>query len=62
MVVREVLPRDAIPSIDEPRFGRSFDGDSSDKLIVVEGEIVRSYPVRILHFHEIVHDTRQVGG
>jgi hypothetical protein len=57
MNVREVVPKDAIPSIDDPEFGEEYFGDSDDEMIVVErdGE-ARAYPVRILHYHEIVND------
>lgn len=58
MNVREVLPRDAIPSIDDPTFAETYFGDPDDEVIVLEAEgEVRAYPVRILHYHEIVNDT-----
>jgi hypothetical protein len=55
----DVLPTDAIPSIDEPTFGQRFFGDSSDLVLVVdrEGAPARAYPVRSLGHHEIVNDT-----
>ena len=56
MNVRDVLPRDAIPSVDDPTFGDDYVGDPDD-LVVVESEgAARAYPVRILHYHEIVND------
>lgn len=60
--VREVLPRDAIPSIDAPTFARSYFGDPEDEVIVVEvgGAPGRAYPVRVLGYHEIVND--RIGG
>ena len=60
MHVQEVLPRDAIPSIDEPAFGSAYVGDADDEVIVVEASPARAYPVRILSYHEIVNDV--IGG
>jgi hypothetical protein len=58
MNVRRVVPRDAIPSVDDPSFGERYDGDADDTVIAVEGgERPRAYPVRYLHYHEIVNDT-----
>jgi hypothetical protein len=56
--VERVLPRDAIPSVDDPTFGPEFAGEADDEVVVLErsGE-VRAYPVGILDFHEIVNDT-----
>jgi hypothetical protein len=56
--VRDVLPRDAIRSIDDPAFGRSYFGDPTDEVIVVDlgGEPARAYPIRVLSHHEIVND------
>ena len=58
MNVRQVVPRDAIPSVDDPEFGTSYDGDDDDRVIVVEAGTgpARAYPVRYLHFHEVVND------
>ena len=56
MNVKRVLPPDAIPRIDEPTFDSAYHGDDEDRLIVVDGEPARAYPVRILNFHEIVND------
>jgi hypothetical protein len=100
--VREVLPPDAIPSIDDPTFGSTHVGDDEDTVIVLVADGVdadvdggdgegtdgnghgddgggdgddgggdgddggpelapaRAYPVRILHYHEVVNDV--VGG
>jgi len=57
MNVRQVIPRDAIPSIDDPVFDEEYFGEPDDEVMVVErdGEY-RAYPVRILHYHEIVND------
>ncbi|WP_435178750.1 DUF3179 domain-containing protein [Halorussus sp. AFM4] len=57
MHVRQVIPQDAIPSIDEPTFAEEYFGEPDDEMIVVERDgDVRAYPVRILHYHEIVND------
>jgi hypothetical protein len=56
MHVQDVLPRDAIPSIDDPTFGTEYIGDDDDDVIVVETTPARAYPVRILSYHEIVND------
>jgi len=59
--VVDVLPRDAIQSIDEPTFGRSFDGRPDEEVIVLETATgARAYPTRILQNHEVVNDS--VGG
>jgi hypothetical protein len=61
MNVRQVIPRDAIPSVDDPSFADRYDGDPDDRLLVVEHEEgARGYPLRILDYHEIVNDV--VGG
>jgi len=60
--VRRVLPRDAIPSVDEPRFSGVYDGDADDAVIAVtDADPPRAYPVRCLQFHEIVNDTLSSG-
>jgi hypothetical protein len=60
-----LLPFDAIPSIDEPRF---YDAQEADQEyedhelvigVVVDGE-ARAYPIDLLSQHEIVNDT--IGG
>ena len=60
MKVRDVLPRDAIPSIDDPAFGPTYFGDPGDEVVVVdlglEGVPARAYPIRVLNYHEIVND------
>ena len=61
MDVRDVLPPDAIPSVDEPSFGTEYFGDADDLVIVVEASPPRAYPIRILHYHEIVNDELQTG-
>ena len=57
MKIRRVIPRDAIPSVDEPDFRTvgADDGDPADEAIVVEGDPSRAYPLRYLDFHEIVN-------
>jgi hypothetical protein len=54
--VREVLPKDAIPSIDDPEFGPAHVGNADDEVIVLESDPAKAYPVRILNYHEIVND------
>ncbi len=56
MNVREVLDKDAIPSIDDPEFGEEYIGHGDDEVLVLEGEVPKAYPFRILNFHEIVND------
>ncbi|UVE52014.1 DUF3179 domain-containing protein (plasmid) [Haloferax larsenii] len=56
MDVLDVLPRDAIPSIDSPTFDTDYFGDGDDAVVVVEGNPSRAYPIRILSYHEIVND------
>lgn len=59
MTIRAVLPRDAIPSIDDPEFGHEYFGDADDEVVVLSGHggPARAYPLRILGGHEIVNDT-----
>ncbi|MFB6219962.1 MAG: DUF3179 domain-containing protein [Halolamina sp.] len=60
MNVRQVIPKDAIPSVDDPEF-REAHPFPEDEVIGLElGGEARAYPVRYLHYHEIVNDT--VGG
>jgi len=61
MHVQDVLPRDAIPSIDDPTFGQAYIGEEDDRVIVVEDTPPRAYPVRILSYHEIVNDVLGTG-
>ncbi len=56
MKVTSVLPKDSIPSIDNPEFGQSYFGVSTDEVIVFESSPARAYPIRILSYHEIVND------
>ena len=56
MEVRDVLPRDAIPSIDDPSFGADYFGTGDDEVLVVEADPPRAYPIRVLSHHEIVND------
>ena len=56
MDIQDVLPRDAIPGIDDPAFDTSYFGDPDDEVIVVEADPPRAYPVRVLSYHEIVND------
>jgi hypothetical protein len=56
MEIRDVIPRDAIPSIDAPEFGDDYFGDPDDEVVVVDGDPPRAYPLRILSYHEVVND------
>ncbi|AFK18560.1 DUF3179 domain-containing protein [Haloferax mediterranei ATCC 33500] len=61
MNVRQVIPRDAIPSVEDPRFVETYSGPEDDEVIsLTVGDDTRAYPIRYLHYHEIVNDT--VGG
>ncbi|WP_255152782.1 DUF3179 domain-containing protein [Halorarius halobius] len=63
MNVCQVIPQDAIPSVDDPSFGATYDGDADDVVVVVEGpRRPRAYPVRYLHYHEIVNDVLDADG
>ncbi|NHN42555.1 DUF3179 domain-containing protein [Halorubellus sp. JP-L1] len=74
MNVIDVLPRDAIPSVDDPTYEpvAEYANDRDDEVVVVDsvasatrradgtasggsvdGDPVRAYPVRYLHYHEI---------
>jgi len=56
--VVELLPRDGIPSIDDPTFSAWADGNPDEEVIVVETETsARGYPTRILQNHEVVNET-----
>jgi hypothetical protein len=56
MSVQDVLPRGAIPSIDDPAFGADYFGAPDDEVIVLDGDPPRAYPVRVLSYHEVVND------
>jgi hypothetical protein len=58
MHVRQVVPRDAIPSVDDPTFGPDYDGAADDRVVVYDpdGGPARAYPLRYLNYHEIVND------
>jgi len=62
MDVRQVLPPDTIPSVDDPEFGEAFDGASDEEVVVLDPAALggagppRAYPVRCLNYHEIVND------
>jgi hypothetical protein len=56
--VVELLPKDGIPSIDDPTFSESVEGDDDEEVIVVEtATSARAYPTRILQNHEVVNET-----
>jgi hypothetical protein len=62
MNIRQVIPPDAIPSVDDPIFeashaGDAYAGEPNDRAVVVESPAeIRAYPLRYLHYHEIVND------
>lgn len=57
MRVIQSIPRDSIPSVDDPEFDEGYGGDPEDPVIVVgAGTATRAYPTRYLDFHEIVND------
>ncbi len=62
--IRQIVPRDAIPALDEPRFASVVDIDwLAAREPVIEVDIdgdARAYPLQILIWHEIVNDV--VGG
>lgn len=58
MRVRDVLAKDAIPSVDRPSFQplSGYEGRPRDQLLVVErGDSVRAFPIGYLNYHEIVN-------
>ncbi|WP_254769320.1 DUF3179 domain-containing protein [Salinilacihabitans rarus] len=63
MNVRQVVPKDAIPSVDDPTFGTEYVGDDADDVLVVESDSApaKAYPTRILDYHEIVNDALDDG-
>lgn len=57
--IRDVLPRDAIPAITNPKFHPAGEAPYSDDDRVLAIEIngdARAYPIRILNWHEVVDD------
>ena len=57
MDVTQVIPPDAIPSVDDPAFVDSYGGDPDEDVLVVDLEDdARAYPLRYLNYHEIVND------
>ncbi len=57
MNVRQVLPRDAIPSVDDPAFVpvADYPHDGDDEVLVLDGGRPRAVPIRYLNYHEIVN-------
>lgn len=59
-IVRHVVPRDAIPALNMPRYDPLKDATylrSDDRIIALEFEGQElAYPTRILEHHEIVND------
>jgi hypothetical protein len=48
MNVRQVLPRDAIPSVDHPSFEpiATYPHDPEDDVLVLDGDPPRAFPIR----------------
>jgi hypothetical protein len=55
MEIQDVLPRDAIPSVDDPTYepASEYAGEPGDEVVVVDGDPARAFPIRYLHYHEI---------
>ena len=55
MNIKDVLPRDAIPSVDDPTYEpvSEYAGDTGDEVVVIDGDPARAFPIRYLHYHEI---------
>lgn len=56
-----VLPKDAIPAIDDPKFVSAGEADrvmSPDELVlgVIDGSVAKAYSLWQLNHHEIVND------
>jgi hypothetical protein len=62
--IQQIVPRDSIPALDEPRFTSVSEIDwLTEREPVIEVEVdgdARAYPLQILTWHEIVNDV--VGG
>lgn len=56
MKVRRVVPRDAIPSVEDPAFVDDHPHPDDEVLGVDLGDEVKAYPIRYLNYHEIVND------
>jgi hypothetical protein len=54
------VPRDGIPSIDNPKFIDAADADflrGKDRILgVFRNGVAKAYPIKILDYHEIVND------
>ncbi|MFC4540497.1 DUF3179 domain-containing (seleno)protein [Halosolutus amylolyticus] len=61
MNIRQVVPKDAIPSVDDPAFGTAYFGDGNDDVIDVKTTPTKSHPVCILDYHKIVNDVLDRG-
>jgi hypothetical protein len=63
MNVRQVLPRDAIPSVDDPTYEpvAEYSHDDGDEVVVLDGDPPRAFPIRYLNYHEVVNATAPDG-
>jgi len=60
MNVRQVIPKDAIPSVEDPAFVDDHPNPADEVVAVDLGGELKAYPIRYLNYHEVVNDT--VGG
>lgn len=56
MKVQQVIPRDAIPSVENPTFVDDHPHPDDEVIGLDVGGEARAYPIRYLNYHEIVND------
>lgn len=58
MRVIQSIPRDSIPSVDDPEFDEQYEGKPEDLVIALDfdADPARAYPARYLDYHEVVND------
>jgi len=56
MNVKKVIPKDVIPSVDDPEFVDNHPFPEDEVVGLEQGHDPRAYPVRYLNYHEIVND------
>lgn len=56
MNVRQIIPKDAIPSVEHPDFVGEYPCPDDEVLGVDLAGEARAYPIRYLNYHEIVND------
>lgn len=57
MNVRQVIPKDAIPSVENPTFVDDHSPPDDDVVGIQLGGEARAYPIRYLNYHEIANDS-----